>query len=67
MAATVIGLCVLDIAVLLIARGAGVPESAFHSGLLAVVQILPLPGLVIGLLLVLAVLAIGLVSRARAR
>jgi hypothetical protein len=67
MAASVIGLCVLDIAALLIARGAGVPDASFHSGLLAIVQILPLPGLIIGLLLALAVIAIGLVSRVRAR
>jgi hypothetical protein len=65
MAGTVIGLCVLDIAALLIARGAGVPESAFRSGPLQVVQVLPLPGLVIGLLLALAVIAAGVVARTR--
>ncbi|MCU1472862.1 hypothetical protein [Amnibacterium sp.] len=65
MAGTVIFLCVLDIAVLLIARGAGVPDSAFHSGVLSVVQVLPLPGLVIGLLLALAVIAVGVVARTR--
>jgi tetrahydromethanopterin S-methyltransferase subunit G len=67
MAGTVIGLCVLDIAALLIARGAGVPDSAFHSGVLSIVQVLPLPGLVIGLLLALAVIAVGVVARTRSR
>jgi hypothetical protein len=67
MAGAVIGLCVLDIAALLLARGAGVPDSAFRSGVLAVVQVLPLPGLVIGLLLALAVIAVGVVSRTRHR
>jgi len=67
MAGTVIGLCVVDIAVLLIARGAGVPDSAFHTGLLSVVQVLPLPGLVIGLLLALSVIAVGVVARTRGR
>jgi tetrahydromethanopterin S-methyltransferase subunit G len=65
MAGTVIGLCVVDIAVLLIARGAGVPDSAFHSGVLSIVQVLPLPGLVIGLLLALSVIAVGVVARTR--
>jgi tetrahydromethanopterin S-methyltransferase subunit G len=65
MAGTVIGLCVVDIAVLLIARGAGVPDSAFSSGVLAVVQVLPLPGLVIGLLLALSVIAVGVIARTR--
>jgi hypothetical protein len=67
MAGTVIGLCVLDIAVLLIARGAGVPDRAFSSGVLSVVQVLPLPGLVIGLLLALAVIVVGVVTRTRGR
>jgi tetrahydromethanopterin S-methyltransferase subunit G len=67
MAGTVIGLCVVDIAVLLIARGAGVPDSAFHSGVLSIVQVLPLPGLVIGLLLALSVIAVGVVARTRGR
>ena len=65
MAGTVIGLCVLDIAVLLIARGAGVPSSAFSTGFLGVVQVLPLPGLVIGLLLAIAVIVVGVFARTR--
>ena len=65
MAGTVIGLCVVDIAVLLIARGAGVPDSAFRTGVLSIVQVLPLPGLVIGLLLALSVIAVGVVARTR--
>ena len=67
MAGTVIGLCVLDIAVLLIARGAGVPSSAFSTGILGVIQVLPLPGLVIGLLLAIAVIVVGVVTRTRGR
>ena len=67
MAGTVIGLCVVDIAVLLIARGAGVPDSAFRTGVLSIVQVLPLPGLVIGLLLALSVIAVGVVARTRGR
>lgn len=67
MAGTVIGLCVLDIAALLIARAAGAPDSAFRSGVLSVVQVLPLPGLAIGLLLALSVIAVGVVARVRNR
>ena len=67
MAGTVIGLCVIDIAVLLIARGAGVPDSAFHTGVLSIVQVLPLPGLIIGLLLALSVIVVGVVARTRGR
>ena len=67
MAGTVIGLCVIDIAVLLIARGAGVPDSAFHTGVLSIVPVLPLPGLIIGLLLALSVIAVGVVARTRGR
>jgi len=67
MAGTVIGLCVLDIAVLLIARGAGVPSSAFSTGFLGFAQVLPLPGLVIGLLLAIAVIVLGVVTRIRGR
>jgi len=67
MAGAVIGLCVVCIAIILIARGAGAPDSAFSSGPLAIVQVLPLPGLVIGLLLALAVIVVGVVSRVRGR
>jgi RsiW-degrading membrane proteinase PrsW (M82 family) len=67
MAATVIGLTALAIVVLLICRAANVPQAAFASGPLQLLAVLPLPGLVIGLLLLLAVIAVSIVARTRSQ
>jgi RsiW-degrading membrane proteinase PrsW (M82 family) len=67
MAATVIGLTALAIVVLLICRAANVPQSAFRSGPLQLLAVLPLPGLAIGLILLLAVVVVSAVGRTRSQ
>jgi RsiW-degrading membrane proteinase PrsW (M82 family) len=67
MAATVIGLTALAIVALLVCRAAGVPQSSFTSGPLQLLAVLPLPGLVIGLILLLAVVVVSVVSRSRSQ
>jgi RsiW-degrading membrane proteinase PrsW (M82 family) len=67
MAATVIGLTALAIVALLICRAANVPQSAFTSGPLQLLAVLPLPGLAIGLVLLLAVVVVSVVSRTRSQ
>ena len=67
MAATVIGLTAVAIVALLVLRAAGVAQSAFVSGPLQLLAVLPLPGLIIGLLLLLAVIAVSLVGRTRSQ
>jgi hypothetical protein len=66
MAAAVIAVSAVAIAVLLIAQASGVPASAFRDGPLRIVGLLPLPGLTIGLLLIIAVLVVSVVTRSRA-
>jgi putative effector of murein hydrolase LrgA (UPF0299 family) len=53
--------------VLLICRAANVPQSAFTSGPLQLLAVLPLPGLAIGLVLLLAVVVVSVVSRTRSQ
>jgi hypothetical protein len=65
LAFTLIGVSALAVIALLVLRAAGVPNSAFQSGFLLVVQVLPLPGLTLGLLLVIALFVILAVRRAR--
>jgi RsiW-degrading membrane proteinase PrsW (M82 family) len=67
MAATVIGLTAIAIVVLLICRAANVPQSAFTSGPLQLLAVLPRPGLAIGLVLLLAVVVVSVVSRTRSQ
>jgi hypothetical protein len=67
MAATVIGLTALAIAVRLVLLALGVPQTSFRSGGLQLLAVLPLPGLIIGLLLIFAVVAVSLVSRTRSQ
>ena len=67
MAAAVIGITALAIVALLVSRALGVPEAAFSSGPLQLLAVLPLPGLAIGLLLLLAVIGVGVVARTRSQ
>jgi hypothetical protein len=67
MAATVIGLTALAIVALLICRAAGVPQSSFTSGPLQLLAVLPLPGLAIGLVLLLAVVVVSVAGRTRSQ
>ena len=67
MAFAVIGLSALAVVLLLVLPLAGVPGSAFGAGPLAVLRILPLPGLTIGLLLVIALIVVDVVRRTRRR
>jgi hypothetical protein len=67
MAATVIGLTALAIVALLICRAVGVPQSSFTSGPLQLLAVLPLPGLAIGLVLLLAVVVVSVASRTRSQ
>ena len=67
MAFAVIGISALAVVVLLVLPLVGVPAGAFGSGFLAVLRILPLPGLTIGLLLVLALIVVNIVARTRSQ
>lgn len=65
MAFALIGVSALAVVALLVLHAAGVPDGEFRRGPLAVLALLPLPGLTIGLLLVIA--SIVLVAARRAR
>ncbi|MFD1721409.1 hypothetical protein [Amnibacterium endophyticum] len=65
MAFALIGLSAISVVAILILHAAGVPDSAFRTGGLAVLTLLPLPGLTIGLLLVIALVVVVAVRRAR--
>lgn len=65
LAFTLIGVSAAAVVALLVLRAAGVPGSAFQSGGLLVLQLLPLPGLTIGLLLVIALFIVLAVRRSR--
>jgi hypothetical protein len=65
LAFTLIGVSAVAVIALLVLRAAGVPGSAFQSGGLLVLQLLPLPGLTIGLLLVIVLFVLVAVRRAR--
>ena len=65
LAFTLIGISALAVVALLVLRAAGVPNAAFQSGGLLVLQLLPLPGLTIGLLLVVVLFVILAVRRSR--
>lgn len=65
MAFTLIGLSAVAVVALLVLRASGVPNSAFQSGFLQILQLLPLPGLTIGLLLVIVLFALLAAGRAR--
>ncbi len=65
LAFTLIGVSAVAVVALLVLRAAGVPNAAFQSGFLLVVQVLPLPGLTLGLLLVIVLFVILAVRRAR--
>lgn len=66
MAFVLIGLSAVAVIALLVLRAAGVPQSAFSSGFLVVLQLLPLPGLTLGLLLVIVLIVLTAVRRGRA-
>lgn len=65
MAFTLIGLSAIAVVALLVLHAAGVPDASFRSGGLAVLAILPLPGLSLGLVLVVATFVLVLVRRTR--
>ena len=65
MAFTLIGLSAVAVVALLVLHAAGVPDTAFRSGGLVVLTLLPLPGLSIGLLLVIATFILVAARRAR--
>jgi hypothetical protein len=66
MAFTVIGVSALAIVVLLVCQAVGVPASTFTTGPLKVLGVLPLPGLALGLLLVIASVVVAVAARVRA-
>lgn len=65
LAFALIGVSALAVVALLVLRASGLPNAAFQSGGLLVLQLLPLPGLTIGLLLVVALFVLLAVRRAR--
>lgn len=65
LAFTLIGVSAVDVVALLVMRAAGVPNAAFQSGALLVLQLLPLPGLTLGLLAVIALFVVLAVRRSR--
>ena len=62
---TLIALSALDVIGLLVLRAVGVADSAFQTGGLLVLQLLPLPGLTLGLLCVVGLLILLAIRRAR--
>jgi hypothetical protein len=66
MAFAAIGISALAIVVLLVLQAVGVPASAFTAGPLEVLGVLPLPGLALGLLLVIASVITAVAARVRA-
>lgn len=68
MAATVIGLSALAIVALLILRAANVPQAAFTSGRpLQLLAVVPLVGIPIGLVLLIAVVVVSIAHRMRSQ
>jgi hypothetical protein len=65
LAFALLGVSALAVVVLLVLRASGLPNAAFQSGGLLVLQLLPLPGLTLGLLLVIALFVVIAVRRAR--
>ncbi|MGT2426155.1 hypothetical protein [Amnibacterium kyonggiense] len=65
LAFTLIGVSAVDVIALLLLRASGVPNAAFQAGGLLVLQLLPLPGLTIGLLCVIALFVVLAVRRSR--
>ena len=66
MAAVVFAVSALAIVVLFITRAAGTPASTYSHGLLQVLSVLPTPGLAIALGLVIALMIMNGMQRARA-
>jgi hypothetical protein len=62
---TIIGISAVDVIALLVLRAAGVSNADFQSGGLLVMQLLPLPGLTVGFLLVIALFIVLAVRRSR--
>ena len=60
-----IAVSAVSVVALLVLHALGVPDTAFRTGGLAVLTLLPLPGLTIGLLLVIALVVVVAVRRAR--
>jgi hypothetical protein len=60
-----IGVSAVDVIALLVLRAAGVADSAFQTGGLLVLQLLPLPGLTIGLLCIVGLLIVLAIRRGR--
>ena len=65
MAFGLIGISALAVIALLVLHATGVPGSEFSRGGLFVLTLLPLPGLTLGLLLVIATIVLTAVRRAR--
>jgi hypothetical protein len=65
LAFTLIGVSAVAVILLLILRATGVPAASFSSGALLVLTLLPLPGLTIGLLAVVALFVVLAVRRSR--
>jgi hypothetical protein len=65
LAFTLIGISAVAVIVLLVLRASGVPAASFGSGALLVLTLLPLPGLTIGLLAVVALFVVLAVRRSR--
>ena len=65
MAGTVFVLTLAAIVALFVTRATGTPSSAYRSGALQFIAVFPTPGLAIGLALVIALIAVTAVRRAR--
>jgi hypothetical protein len=65
LAFVLIGVSAVDVIALLVMRAAGVSNAAFQSGALLVLQLLPLPGLTLGLVAVVALFVFLAVRRSR--
>lgn len=65
LAFTLIGVSALDVIALLVLHASGVAATAFDSGGLLVLQLVPLPGLTLGLLAVIALFVVLAVRRSR--
>ncbi|GAA2751990.1 hypothetical protein [Amnibacterium kyonggiense] len=65
LAFALIGLSAVDVVALLLLRAGGVPNASFQTGGLLVLQLIPLPGLTIGLICVIALFVVLAVRRSR--
>jgi energy-converting hydrogenase Eha subunit H len=65
LAFTLIGISAVDVVALLVLRVAGVGNAAFQHGGLLVMQLLPLPGLTLGLVFVVALFIVLAIRRSR--